>query len=183
MANSAFYDVDALEKIAINLFYGWGYNFYREENQLRADDQVIRSKVGMILGWARKSVENSEREYRRDFLPAPSREKPRPDPQAVAGAQAIERLSKSIGALQGINTAQPVPENDRMTQRYRQEAETLQQLVATDQKLAGQAELLRSILDGKKGAWLVENMAAAQEGIDAIGETLRARQMILFPAV
>jgi len=182
MANSAFYDVDALERIAINLFNGWGYNFYRQENQLRADDQVIRSKVGMILGWARKSVENSERDYRRDFFPAPSREKPRPDPQAVAGAQAIERLSKAIGALQGLITAQPVPENDRMTQRYRQEAETLQQLVASDQKLAGQSELLRSILDGKNGAWLIENMPALQDGLNAIGETLRARQMILFPA-
>jgi hypothetical protein len=181
MGNSAFYDVDGLEKIAINLFNGWGYNFYREENQLRADDQVIRSKVGLLLGWARKSVETSERDYRRDFLPPPSREKPRPDAAAVAGAQAIERLSKAIGALQGLITAQPVPENDRMTQRYRDEAGTLKQLMASDQKLAGQAELLRSMLDGKSGAGLIENMSALQDGINAIGETLRARQMILFP--
>jgi hypothetical protein len=182
MANSAFYDVDALEKIAINLFNGWGYNFYRQENQLRADDQVIRSKVGLLLGWARKSVETSERDYRRDFLPPPSREKPRPDAAAVAGAQAIERLSKAIGAVQGLITAQPVPENDRMTQRYREEAATLQQLMVSDQKLAGQAELLRSMLDGKNGAWLIDSMSALQDGLNAIGETLRARQMILFPA-
>ena len=25
------------------LFYGWGYNFYRVENQLRADDLLIRA--------------------------------------------------------------------------------------------------------------------------------------------
>ena len=35
MTTSAFYNVDALEKVAINLFYGWGYNFYRQENQMR----------------------------------------------------------------------------------------------------------------------------------------------------
>ncbi|HEY0256980.1 MAG TPA: hypothetical protein VGC39_06025 [Candidatus Methylacidiphilales bacterium] len=183
MPDSAFYDVGPLEKVAINLFYGWGYNFYRQENQLRADDQLIRSKVGMLLGSARKSVETAERDYRRDFLPPPSREKPRPDPGAVAGAQAMERFSRAIGALQGQISAQPAPENDRMTQRYRQEAATLQQLIASDQQLIGQAELLRSMLDLKNGSWLIENMPALQDGIHAIGETLRTRQLLLFPTV
>ena len=181
-SGSVFYDAGTVEKIAINLFYGWGYNFYRQENQLRADDQLIRSKIGLLLGWARKSVDTSERDYRREFLPPPSREKPRPDAAAVAGAQALERLSKSIGALHGLITAQPVPENDRMTQRYRNEAATLQQLIASDQKLAGQTELLRSMLDQKNGAWLLENMSDLQEGIGAINETLRSRQLLLFPA-
>ena len=33
----------------------------------------------------------------------------------MAGAQAIERLARSIGALGGQITALPAPENDRMT--------------------------------------------------------------------
>lgn len=181
MSDSVFYNVGPLEKVAINLFYGWGYNFYREENQLRADDQLIRSKVGWLLGTARKSVETAEHEYRREFLPPPSREKPRPEPAAVAGAQALERLSKAIGTLQGQITSQPVPENDRMTQRYRQEAATLQRMIASDQQLAGQAELLRSMIAQKSGTWLIENVAVLQEGIVAIGETLRNRQLLLFP--
>jgi hypothetical protein len=180
MSGSAFYDVGPLEEIAVNLFYGWGYNFYRLENQLRADDQLIRSKVGAILGAARKSVEIAESDYRRAFLPPPSREEPRHDPAAVAGAQAIERLARSIGALQGQIAAQPTPENDRMTQRYRQEASLLQQLIASDHKLVGQAELLRSMLDLKDGAWMLENMPALRDGLNAIGETLRARQLLLF---
>jgi hypothetical protein len=182
MSGSPFYDAGPLEQAAINLFYGWGYNFYRKENQLRADDQLVRSKVGALLGSARKSVDTAEADYRREFLPPPTREKPRPDAGAVAGAQALERLSKAIGALNGLITAQPVPENDRMTQRYRQEAETLERLIASDQKLAGQAELLRTMVDGKAGTWILENMAALQEGTSAIGETLRERQMLLFPA-
>src|ERR1700749_1678389 len=101
MSGSAFYDVGPLEKVAINLFYGWGYNFYRLENQLRADDQLIRSKVGLLLGSARKSVETAERDYRREFLPPPSREKPRPDAVVMGNAQAIERLSSAIGAIKG----------------------------------------------------------------------------------
>jgi hypothetical protein len=178
---SGFYDLQQLEQVAVNLFYGWGYNFYREENQLRADDLVIRSKVGWLLGTARKSVETAEREFRREFLPPPSREKPRPDPGAMADAQALERLSKAIGGLITQISAQPVPENDRMTQRYRQEAATLQRLIESDRKLAGQAELLRSLVDQKDGATLVKESADLQEGIRAIGETLRSRQGLLFP--
>ena len=177
---SDFYNVDWLEKTAINLFYGWGYNFYRQENQLRADDQLIRGKAGWLLGSARKSVEIAEAGYRREFLPPPSREKPRPDAAAVAGAQTIERLAHDIGAVAGLVASQPVPENDRMTQRYRNEAATLQQLAQCDQLLVGQAELLRSMLDQKAGPWLIENASAVQEGVTALNETLRKRRTALL---
>jgi hypothetical protein len=182
MSDSAFYNVGTLEKIAINLFYGWGYNFYRVENQLRADDLLIRSKVGWLLGDARKSIETAEHAYRREFLPPPSREKPRHEATAVAGAQCIERLSRAIGALQAQMSTQPVPENDRMTERYRQEAATLRRLIESDRKLVAQSELLRSMVDQKSGTWLIENAAALEEGFVAIGETLRNRQLLLFPA-
>ena len=115
MSDTDFYDVDELEKIAVNLFYGWGYNFYRLENQLRADDLTVRAKVGWLLGLARASVGAAESAYRRERLPEPTREKPRPDAAAVAGARMLEQLSKEIGALEGQIRAQPVPENDRMT--------------------------------------------------------------------
>jgi len=32
---------------------------------------------------------------------------------------ALERLGREVGALEGLIRHQPVPENDRMTQRYR----------------------------------------------------------------
>ena len=113
MSDTDFYDVDELEKIAVNLFHGWGYNFYRLENQLRADDLTVRAKVSWLLGLRRRaSVETAESAYRRERLAAPTREKPLPDPDAIAGAQMLERLSQEIGALEGRIRAQPVPEND-----------------------------------------------------------------------
>ena len=65
-----------LKQIAVNLFYGWGYNFYRKENQLRTDDLLVRAKVGWLLGLACTSVETAEADYRRDFIPPPSRANP-----------------------------------------------------------------------------------------------------------
>ena len=179
MSGSAFYDVGPLEQIAINLFYGWGYNFYRKENQLRADDLLVRAKVGLLLASARKSVETAESDYRRTFLPPPSREKPRPDAAAVAGSQAIERLSRAIGAIAGQISAQPVPENDRMTQRYRQEAATLATLMEFDHQLVGQCDLLRSMVERQDGPSILNKLAALEAGLEAIRNSLHKREAVL----
>jgi len=179
MAAGDFYDPGPLKHVAINLFYGWGYNFYRKENQLRADDQLVRGKAAWLLGTARASIDAAESAYRREFLPPPTRANPIPDPGAVAGAQAIERLSRSVGALASRIQGQPAPEEDRMTQRYRQEAATLATLVERDQILVGQADLLRSMIDGRDGPWVLENLPALESGVHAIETTLRDRAALL----
>jgi predicted regulator of Ras-like GTPase activity (Roadblock/LC7/MglB family) len=176
---SGFYEVGPLRQVAINLFYGWGYNFYRQENQLRADDQLVRAKAAGLLGAARAAVETAESAYRRAHIPPLSRANPLPDPAAVAGAQALERLSKGVGALEGRLHSAPVPENDRMTQRYRQEAATLAALGEVDQDLIGQAELLRSLIDGRSGEAILEGIAELEQGLAVIAETLRKRQGML----
>jgi hypothetical protein len=179
MQNSSFYDAGPLKQIAIDLFYGWGYNFYRRENQLRADDQLIRAKASLLLAQAHASLELAERSYRRDHLPAPSRAQPFADPAAIKGAQHLERLACACSALAERLHAQPAPENDRMTERYRNEATTLIALGHADERLIGQAELLRQRVEGRSGEWLIANGAEVQTGLDAIAETLRGRQLIL----
>ena len=180
MAASLFYDLEPLEQVAVTLFHGWGYNFYRLENQLRADDLVLRSRVGGLLGEARAAVETAESAWRRARLPPPSREKPRPDPAAVEGAQTLERLSQAIGALEGRIRAQPVPENDRMTERWRAEAATLRALIDCDLRLAGRVDLLRAMVVGKDAAALIGEGAAIAEGLGAIEASLREREAALF---
>jgi hypothetical protein len=174
-----FYALGELEQIAVNLFYGWGYNFYRLENQLRADDLTVRAKVSGLMGAARASVEAAESEFRMANLPPPTREKPRLDPSAIAAAQTLEKLAAAIGALEGQIRAQPAPESDRMGQRYRTEAETLQKLLQSDIALAGRAELLRQMLQGKDGGWLVENAVTVRGGLKAIEAAMSERQAAL----
>lgn len=180
MASSGFYDAGILRQLATNLFYGWGYNFYRKENQLRADDQLIRSKAASLLGEAMTSVISAESEYRREYLPQPTRSKPFPDADAVASAQKLERLAKATGALEAQLQHQPVPENDRMTQRYRQEAPTLQKLMEFDERLVGQCELLRKTVSGQDGLAILKNLSELEAGLDAIRETLRNRESVLL---
>jgi len=73
----------------------------------------------------------------------------------------------------------PVPENDRMTQRYRKEAQTLNALAAHDEQLVGQAETWRMAIDGRDGEWIAANAASLQAGLKAIDETLRQRALLL----
>jgi hypothetical protein len=180
VAGSSFYDAGALKQLAINLFYGWGYNFYRKENQLRTDDLLVRGKVSETLGMARASVEAAESDYRREFLPPPTRAQPFPPGDTLKNAQTLERLTGAISALATEVHAQPAPENDFILRRLRDEAATLAELLERDQQLAGQAELLRSTLHRRDAAWILNNLAAIREGIQAITETLRARQKILL---
>jgi hypothetical protein len=176
---SGFYDAGLLRQVAVNLFYGWGYNFYRKENQLRADDQLVRAKAAWLLGLARATVDAAEQAFRRERIPPPSRANPYPDPKAVADCQALERFCGAIGQVSGRLHAQPTPENDRLTQRYRSELSTLQRLAGYDEQLIGQCDLLKAAVEGKTGAWVLENLAGLEDGLRAIGQTLEQRQAVL----
>ena len=174
-----FDDLATLEKVAVNLFYGWGYNFYRLENQLRADDQTVRAKVGWLLGLARASVEEAESAWRRAHIFTPTREKPLPDPAAAEGARRLEEISRGIGGLEGQLRAHPAPEADHMTNRYRREAETLQHLLQCDLALVGRAETLRALLDGLDGEAILARADEIGSGLKAIGRSLRERMSVL----
>jgi hypothetical protein len=178
--NDGFYDAGILRQIATNLFYGWGYNFYRVENQLRADDQLVRAKAASLLGYAMTGVTEAESAYRREFLPPPTRAKPFPDADAVAAAQKLERLAGDICGLEAALHHQPVPENDRMTQRFRHEAPTLQKLIEQDERLVGQCELLRSMVGGQPAASILGKISQLESGLDAIRNTLQRREAVLL---
>ncbi|HTH98690.1 MAG TPA: hypothetical protein VL574_14845 [Stellaceae bacterium] len=178
---AGFYDANAVEKVAINLFYGWGYNFYRRENQLRADDLLVRQRISGILGELRQSVVQAEGGYRRQHLAPLTREQPRHDPAVLENARTLEALARQIGALEGEIRSQPVPEEDHMTQRHRQEGETLAKLLAADQAIVGHAELLRQTLQaqtlqGKPAEWLLGHGAEIAHGLAAIQAALSERR-------
>ena len=177
---SGFYEAGPLAKVGINLFYGYGYNFYRQENQLRADDQRVRQMACSLLGRARAGLDQAESRYRRENIAPPSRANPVPDPAVVANAQALEGLGREVGGLEGLIRHQPVPENDRMTQRYRLEAATLAALAEKDAVLVGQAELLRSMVEGAAADAILASKGEIETGIAAIKATLHDRQMFLL---
>lgn len=177
---SRFYDVGTLGQIGLNLYMGAGYNFYRQENQLRADDQKVRTLVSELLAGAQKAVVAAEGVFRRGRIPAPTRANPWPDPLVVAEARRLEALGKAIGAVGGQVRHAPVPENDRMTQRYREERGTLLALVEKDTLLAGRAETLRAMVVGQGPDELLSMADEIEEGLAAIAESLAARRILIL---
>ncbi len=175
MQKAGFYDAYADEKLVINLFNGWGYNFYRAENQLRADDLMVRARVCEMLGAARAGVAAAEAAFRRAHLPPPSRERPRPDPASVLRARALEALGASIGALEGQIRALPVPEADRMTQRLRDERATLEALLAADRAMVAGAAALRTLV--AEGA--PETDERVTGALSGLAEAIQARRDLL----
>jgi hypothetical protein len=139
-------DAGVLKQVLSNLFYGWGYNFYRQENQLRADDLLIRSRISDWLGEARSHLAALEADYRRKNLPPPTREHPFPDAGAVSYAQALQRLQQDIEKLETAIRTAAVPEMDRIHQRHRNERDTLEKLVAIDSQLVMQVKQWRDAI-------------------------------------
>jgi len=134
----------SVQRLVENLFYGWGYNAYRKENQLRADDLLIRSKLSDLLSQCRSLIHDKEMDWRREHLPAPTRENPFPNPESVKVAKKLEAQSKQIESLEVQIRTAPVPENDRVWQRHRAEGDTLTKLALIDRKMA---EAIIQLLD------------------------------------
>ncbi len=179
MSQSEFYDADPVSQVAVNLFYGWGYNFYRVENQLRADDLLVRHQVAGLLGDARVAIGNAESAYREARLPPLSREHPRPDPQALKDAHVLEGLVAQVGAIASRIRSLPVPENDRIAQRHRLEADTLARLLQADMALSGHADMLRRALQDQPPDWIVQHADDVRARVAAIAAALQERQAIL----
>lgn len=177
---SDFYGAGALGQIALNLLNGYGYNFYREENQLRADDQKVRTLVSELLSGAYKAVSAAENTFRRERISAPTRASPFPPAEIVADAKRLELMGQSIGAVEGQVRHAPVPENDRMTQRYRQEVATLAALVEQDKLLVGRAQLLRTAVTGKTPDEILAIREDIAQGVAAIVESLAARRIMVI---
>jgi hypothetical protein len=180
MPDPRFHDAPLLKRLADNLYHGWGYNFYRAENHLRADDQLIRQKVGWLLGRAREQLEHALAAYRRAHIPLPTRAKPLPDPDALAAAARIEELATLVGALEGSVRTLPVPENDRMTQRLRGERETLSRLCDYDSHLIGRAQLFLDQVDSQDPEQILANLATLRDAIALMKQGVQERQTLLL---
>lgn len=138
----------SLRQFVVELFYGWGYNAYKTENKLRADDQLVRNEISGWLGQARQILAEHEREFRREHLPPPSRENPFPDAKAVATAQAMQRAQQSIEAMETQIRGASLPPDDRTWARHRNRDETLTKLRDVDLDLAAAVlDLVRSVRD------------------------------------
>lgn len=155
---------------AILLFNGWGYNWYRAENILRADDLLIRQKLGGMLLDAGQHIRDLAAEYRRAQIPTPTRAAPFPDRAKTEHAKTIDQAGEAVAAVETQLRNAAVPEADRIWNRLRTEKATLTALSECDLAMA---EVIQTCVTG------INDLTDA----DALGADIKARVVALLAPV
>jgi hypothetical protein len=157
---------DPLYRIGVMLINGYGYNWYRLDNQMRADDLLVRSRVSEHLTNAVSRLRELEGRYRRKFLPPPTREHPDPEPVHVAAARQYRAVEDRIGEVDIRVRGAPVPPNDRIWQRHRNELDTLGKLGNCDVTMLGGAKQLADFVAGLPTGTAID--PTSEQQIDAL---------------
>lgn len=152
-------------RLLSNLFYGCGYNFYRCERQLRADDLLIRAKLRQLLEDCRSHLGALEEAFRLEHRVLPDRDYIFLSPAAVATAQALLHAQRDLEAMDTAIHSAAMPQTSRIHQRQREERGTLERLVAVD------GEVLLALVTLRDSIARLEDGAAAAAMLD---ELLRA---------
>jgi len=135
-----------LYRIGVMLLNGYGYNWYRLDNRMRADDLLVRSRASEHLESAAAKLRDLESRYRARYLAPPTREHPDPDPQHLAEARQFRTLAERILEIDTSLRGAAVPPDDKVWMRHRGELDTLQRLGECDAVLAAAAKELDGLV-------------------------------------
>lgn len=168
----------------VMLLHGYGYNFYRKDNQARADDLLVRQHAGHFIGEAASKLLRVEGEYQRRHLPPPTREHPFPPAERMATHRAIRELRQQLLGLEAEIRGMPAPADDKTWMRHRGQLDTLNKLLVHDVQLVGAAKLLdeQATQFQPDGPMLEAPLQALREQLEQIRQLLEGRrQLLLIP--
>jgi hypothetical protein len=127
---------------------GAGFNWYRSETTLQADDVLVRTRAGASLTAALARLAEIERLFRHRHMPPPTRQLPFPDPGRVQELRRIEALRAQVSALETKVRGSPMPPADRVSLRHHDHEAVLARLVEADTDMVGAADDLATCLRG-----------------------------------
>ena len=137
-----------LYRIGVMLLNGYGYSWYRWDNQMRADDLLVRSRASEHLEAAAARLRDLEGRYRRKYLPPPTRQRPDPDPQHLAAVQQFRAVVDRILDIDTKVRGGAVPSEDKIWLRHRDEIDTLHRLGECDAIVVAAAKELADAAAG-----------------------------------
>ena len=137
-----------LYRIGVMLLNGYGYNWYRQDNWMRADDLLIRSRASEHLASAAAALRDREGRFRRKYLPPPTRQHPDPDPQQLAAVQQFRAVVDRILDIDTKVRGGAVPSEDKIWLRHRDEIDTLHRLGECDAIVVAAAKELADAAAG-----------------------------------
>ena len=109
--------------------------------------------IAELVGTLRGLVDQAEAAWRRRHLPPPTRDAPRPAPEALKGAQTLEAAGRELDAIGGQLRTLPAPDRIRVASRHGPAAAL--RLDEAEEAMRHHAGFLLALLDpGPDGAAL-----------------------------
>ena len=113
---------------------------YSAKGRLRADDLLVRERVGRGLGEATARIRDLISRWRAERVPPSTREQPFPPGEVMEPIRRAERLIRSIDELSAAVRGLPVLNTDRVWDRVRRVG--LDELLQFDWTLVGESDAL-----------------------------------------
>ncbi len=138
---------------------------YTERGRLRADDLLVRERVGRGLGEATARLRELASQWRADRVPPSTREQPFPPAAVMEPIRRAERLVRAIEDVSVAVRGLPLLNQDKVWDRVR--GAGLGELLQFDWTLVGESDALSTDLAG----------AFALDEADLAGAETRLRRM------
>jgi hypothetical protein len=113
---------------------------YSQRGRLRADDLLVRERVGRGLGEATAHLRNLISRWRADRVPPSTREQPFPPAEAMEPIRRAERLIRAIDDTSAAVRGLPLLNQDKVWDRVRRMG--LDELLQFDWTLVGESDAL-----------------------------------------
>lgn len=172
-------------RIGVMLLNGYGYNWYRADNRMRADDLLIRSQAGEHLENAAAHLRALEAGYRRRYLPPPTRTHPDPDPLHLAAVRQFRAVADRLAGIDTRLRGAAAPADDKVWRRHRRETDTLRLLCECDSILIAAAKELQDFVSGLPAETGLDAAAEQriEEDLGQLTAALTRRNEILAPLI
>lgn len=162
------------------LLGAYGYNLYDNRNRMRADDLLVRERAAGALAEAANALRALRSAYHARFIPMPTREQPDPPAERMAQLAAMTRLQERLSDLETLIRSMPVPTQDRVWERFRQETTLLNELLLHDYHLITPCQALaQQALMLTPDSWGPETEGSLQQAASQAESAIRARAMFL----
>lgn len=166
----------------IQLLGAYGYNLYNDKNRSRADDLLVREQAASALSDAANALRGLRTEYRRRFVPPPTRDNPEPPRERLDQLAEITRAQDRLADLETRIRGMPVPPHDRVWERYRKEEALLTELLTYDYNLISPCREAREQAQALTAdTWDADAATALNKLADLIERAIRGRASFLQP--
>ena len=118
------------------------------EQNLRAGCKVVQDKAISHLQQFKTIIKELDANYRKEFLPPPSREQPFPNKNAIAFAKSLTDLKTKLEQKEVMVRNSINPNDDNIARKYRNNKETLLTLALLDEQFLSYVQQFNQFFSG-----------------------------------